>query len=216
MICTLNRYVTFAFLVTALLYLSCLTYLSYPLTTLLKPLPIFCLMIGVWQSNLMPWAGRLLTCALIFSVFGDIVLTLPLEKGLELGIGGFLLAHCCYIVLFLKDYQFRLTHFMCYLPVLFVAGFAAFLLIPHLGALLIPVIIYLGILLLMVFFAFQVKHQGGLIAFGALIFFLSDLMLAFYLFAPPAVDLRIAIMAAYYSAQCLLISGLIIAHKRGM
>ena len=207
------KHAVFAFLFTAVIYLACVSFISYPLTTLLKPIPIACLIIGVLRTELLIGVKALIASALGFSLLGDIVLTLPAPLALELGIGSFLLAHCFYIALFFKAFKFRTSHLFYYVPILALMIFLALVLIPYLGALFIPVMVYFCILMLMVFSAFQVSHQGLIIGAGALSFMVSDLTLAFNLFAYPQVDVRVFIIFSYYIAQLLLTWGLVTLYK---
>lgn len=211
---TLPKHAILAFLFTALTYLGLVSFITYPLTTLLKPVPIICLLIGVLRMNILPRAKTLIIFALSFSALGDVVLTLPISLALELGIGCFLLAHSFYITLFLKAFKYRLSHIVYYLPILLLMIVCAQILIPALGSLLIPVIIYFCILMVMVFSAFQVNQQGLIIGAGALSFMLSDLTLGFNLFAYPQLNVRILIMLSYYVAQLLLIWGLVKIFKQ--
>lgn len=199
---------SYAFLVTAFLYLILVSFISYPLNTLLKPIPIACLILGVLQRDLIPWAKIMLVLALGFSLAGDIVLTLPVTLSLEVGIGCFLLAHCCYIVLFLNSFKFNRLQLLYFLPVLLLMGFVAYTMIPYLGALLIPVMIYFCVLMTMAFTAFQVKKEGLVIGSGALLFLLSDMTLALGLFIYPQVDVRLFVMFTYYAAQFFLTWGI--------
>lgn len=197
------------FLVTAVVYVSVVSYISYPLTTFLKPLPIVCLIAGVLASHCLRWAKVLLVIALLLSSIGDIVLTLPIHFVIELGIGFFLWAHCCYIALFIKSYKYDISHLVYFLPILILIGVIGSILIPKLGSLLIPSLIYISVLMIMVYNAFQVKEQSFLIGSGAVLFLISDLSLAFNLFKYPELDLRIIIITTYYVAQFLLAWGLI-------
>ena len=210
---TLAKNTQVSFLFTAGIYLILLSFIGYPLTTVLKPIPIICLIIGVLRADLLPKRKALLVIALGLSALGDIVLTLPIPLDLELGIGCFLFAHCFYIALFLKAFKYRVAHLFYYLPVLIVMTFFAVILIPFLGSLFIPVMIYSCILMLMVFSAFQVARQGFIIGAGAISFMLSDLILAFNVFVYPQIDAGIFIMFSYYSAQLLLTCGLIGLYK---
>ncbi|KGP62398.1 membrane protein [Legionella norrlandica] len=197
------------FLFTATLYLLSVSFIQYPLTTFLKPLPIACLIIGVLRASLFLWAKILLILALVFSLVGDIALTLPIPLQLELGISYFLLAHCFYIALFLKSFQFSKLHFLYYLPILVLMSFVAFILIPHLGALFLPVMIYFCVLMFMVFCAFQAKKETLTVGSGALFFLVSDLTLALNLFLYAQADVRVFVMFTYYVAQFLLTFGLV-------
>ncbi|HFR5453750.1 TPA: lysoplasmalogenase family protein, partial [Legionella pneumophila] len=102
-----SKPVSWVFLFTAVIYLVSLSFIQYPATTVLKPIPIVCLIVGVFRTFLPLLAKIFLILALVFSLAGDVVLTLPVALQLELGIGCFLLAHCFYIALFLKSFQFN-------------------------------------------------------------------------------------------------------------
>lgn len=210
-----SKPVSWIFLFTAVIYLVSVSFIQYPVTTVLKPIPIACLIFGVFRTSLLLSAKVFLILALVFSFAGDVVLTLPISLQLELGIGCFLLAHCFYITLFLKSFQFNKLYFFYYLPILLLMGFVAFSMIPYLGDLLIPVMTYFCILMLMVFCAFQVKKETLTISSGALFFLISDLTLALNLFIYTQADVRIFVMFTYYVAQFLLTFGLVRIYKDG-
>ncbi|SNV98662.1 putative inner membrane protein [Legionella pneumophila] len=211
-----SKPVSWVFLFTAVIYLVSLSFIQYPATTVLKPIPIVCLIVGVFRTFLPSLAKIFLILALVFSLAGDVVLTLPVALQLELGIGCFLLAHCFYIALFLKSFQFNKLHFFYYILILLLMAFIAFTIIPYLGDLLIPVMIYFCVLMLMLFSAFQVKKETLTIGSGALFFLISDLTLALNLFVYTQADVRIFVMFTYYVAQFLLTFGLVrLYEKRG-
>jgi uncharacterized membrane protein YhhN len=202
------------FVGTAAFYLLSLSFISYPLTTILKPLPILCLIIGVCLANIAFMIKLFLVMALAWSLIGDIVLTLPITLQLEFGIGSFFIAHCFYITLFLKSYQFNRLQFCYYIPVFVFMCCIAFILMPLLGGLLVPVLAYFIVLMTMVFTAFQVNDQRLAIGSGALLFMCSDVTLALNLFLIPGMDARIFIMFTYYAAQFLLTFGLVMLYKQ--
>ncbi|WP_369411312.1 lysoplasmalogenase [Legionella bononiensis] len=204
---------SYAFLFTAALYLILVSFISYPLNTLLKPIPIACLILAVLQRDMLSWTKMALVAALGFSLAGDIILTVPVALQLELGIGCFLLAHCCYIALFIKSFKYNGVHLAYFAPVLLVMGFIAYMMIPYLGALLIPVMVYFCVLMFMAFTAFQVKSESLIIGSGALFFLISDLSLALNLFIYPQVDVRIFVMFTYYVAQFLLTWGVVSSYR---
>lgn len=202
-----------AFVLTAAVYLVSLTFISYPYTTLLKPLPIVCLIVGVCLANLPKLVKLLLACALACSLIGDVVLTLPIKLQLEFGIGSFLIAHCFYITLFVRSFCFNSRQLLYFLPILVVMLLIALKLVPVLGDLLIPVMIYILVLMTMVFTSFQVQKERLLLGSGALLFVLSDMTLALSLFLYTNMDARLVIMFTYYAAQFLLTSGLVGLYK---
>ncbi|WP_203455699.1 lysoplasmalogenase [Legionella sp. MW5194] len=197
------------FLVFAFLYLLLLPFINYPLTTILKPLPIVCLMILV---KTMPQDFRiklLLTLALGFSLGGDVVLTHPSQLAFMIGMVCFLLAHCVYINLFLRDFQFNRNRLMISLIPLSLAigGYSYFH--TAFGQLAIPILVYLIALLTMVFSAFQVKQQAGTIISGACFFLVSDSLLGLGLFVIPSRWMPLAVMITYYLAQLFITTGVL-------
>ena len=212
---TLSKPILYGFVLTALVYLISLSFIDYPLNTILKPIPILILIIGVIRSDLIPWAKMSLVGALGFSMLGDMILTMPfIAFFLQAGIGCFFVTHIFYSFLMLLQFQFSKTFLIYYFLVLFMVIIMTLYLIPYLGNFLIPVLAYISILLLMVFSAFQVKDYRLMMSFGALNFIVSDFILAFNLFADQQSDMRIIIMLTYYLAQFLLINGLCGLYKR--
>lgn len=212
---TLPKSVVVAFLFTGVIYLIAVSFIHYPLNTLIKPIPIVCLIIGVLQSERLALLVKMvLILALGFSLIGDIVLTLPIQLTLELGIICFLLAHCCYIFLFVKHYQFCLVHLVYIVPILGLSACLFYLLFPNLGSLFIPVLIYFSVLLIMVFTAYQVKGTPLFLMIGASSFWLSDSILAYNVFVESKMDLSILVMLTYYLAQLFLVSGLVGLYRK--
>ncbi|WP_298625344.1 lysoplasmalogenase [uncultured Legionella sp.] len=211
---SLPKPASYAFLFSAALYLVLVSFIGFPLNTVLKPIPIAFLIVGVLLSSIAPGARFMIVAALTFSLLGDVVLTLPIVLQLEIGIGCFLLAHCFYIGLFFKSYQYNELHLLYFFPVLLLMSFIAYFMLPYLGDLLIPVMVYFCVLMLMAFFAFQVKEEGIAIISGALFFLMSDFTLALNLFIYPQSDVRIFVMFTYYVAQFLLTWGLVCLYKR--
>ncbi|HEX6179608.1 MAG TPA: lysoplasmalogenase [Chitinophagaceae bacterium] len=166
------------------------------------------------------WAFRL---ALLFSLMGDVALLFEDRDPLFFmaGLGSFLIAHIFYIVAFVgirKLYraggqasQPGLQWGWIIFTVLYV-GTLLYSLMPYLGELKIPVIVYacvLGSMLVAVTHAFpKLYSKPGIICLaGALFFVISDSLLAlnkFYMGFPLS---GIAIMLTYALAQYLLTIG---------
>ncbi|KTD71484.1 transmembrane protein [Legionella steelei] len=193
-------------LLSIILYLGLLSFIQYPLTTILKPIPIALLMLFTLQVNCSKQVKTLLLFALGFSLLGDVFLTLPIKIALHVGILAFMATHCTYIWLFLKNICFRGKNLLSFLPILVFVLVSFYFLSPYLGEMEKPVAVYLCLLTLMVFCAFQVKQQSLLTRIGACLFLLSDFVLSLNLFVlanntPTAV----LIMFLYYTAQFLLV-----------
>ncbi|KTD58629.1 transmembrane protein [Legionella sainthelensi] len=190
-------------------YLILLPFIQYPITTLLKPIPIILLLLYTSQTTLEQPIKRLLIGALSFSFMGDIVLTLPIKAALQAGILAFMATHCTYISLFLKEGQFHKKNFFSFLPILVFVLIGGYFLWPYLGEMKKPVSLYLFLLTFMVFCSFQVKQQSLLIRLGACLFLLSDFTLSLDLFVlTPSKSFAVLIMFLYYLAQFLLVVGI--------
>ena len=181
-----------------------------------KPLLMPLLMMGfsITAANRGGVLFKLMFAALFLSWCGDIFLQM---KGFFIpGLLSFLLAHICYIFYFLeidktKKGWIQLQPLMC-LPVLLYILLFLYLLFPYLGSFKIPVIVYgitIGSMLLM---AMNTKYKldartSSLFINGALLFVISDSVLAVNLFANQQLLLSVLVMATYAGAQFLLVKG---------
>lgn len=143
--------------------------------------------------------------AIVLSWGGDVLLGMPGDLGFLIGLGCFLLAHAVYVL------QFRRSLRVGRMPrsaVIFVVWWVALLivLVPHLGALTLPVAAYGAVLGLS---AATALATNRLVAIGATIFLASDTVLAFKLFWPDFSlwQVDFIIMAGYVSGQGLIAWG---------
>jgi uncharacterized membrane protein YhhN len=192
------------------LYLLVLPLISYPVTTFLKPIPILLLILFTLQlhpqKEVMNWVRVALGCALV----GDMVLTLPTKTALNGGIFAFMITQALYISIFLKNWQLQKKQLALFVPVLLFVLIGFYYLWPYFGLMKLPITLYLCLLILMVFCAFQTKRPSPLIRLGALVFLLSDFILALDLFVLPHNSIiAVLIMLFYYMAQLLLVLGII-------
>ncbi|KTD20895.1 transmembrane protein [Legionella lansingensis] len=197
------------FFVSSIVYLGLLPFIHYPINSLIKPIPIALLLVLTWQSFASKETKTLLSVALVFSLLGDIILTVPADLALKAGILSFILAHCAYIALYLRDTQLQIKRWLYFLPVLVFIAINYIYMYPYLGKMTIPATVYLSFLSIMVLTAFQVKQHPRLIISGACLFLLSDFLLALNQFV--LVDnkmINFLIMLTYYLAQLLLVYGL--------
>jgi len=161
---------------------------------------------------------RILLAALFFSWLGDVFLLLENRNGLFfiLGLSAFLTAHLLYILYFLRIRSDR-DSFFRKRPVMLLAVLAyvielLFLLWPGLDAMKIPVVVYATVIGTMLCLAlWQCGRVGNrtayLFAAGAMLFVLSDSVLAIDRFRHPFTGSGILVMATYVAAQVLLASG---------
>lgn len=202
------------FWIAAIGYLSIVSQIAFPLTSVLKPLPIICLIFMTTRGSL-DWTRKvLLTAALLLSSIGDILLTLPVVDQLVLGLGAFLFAHLIYIRLF--TLKIRLTQAKVCLCLLLLCCSASFLwfMLPHLGPLKSAVMVYVMVISLMGMSAIVGEAHTRLTVLGALLFMGSDAMIALNHFLYPQLNFTLPIMLAYYTAQFLIVSGTVGAKVR--
>ncbi|MBN1934808.1 MAG: lysoplasmalogenase [Anaerolineae bacterium] len=148
---------------------------------------------------------------LILSFIGDMLLMFPGNKRFLLsGLIVFLLGHVAYTITFLCVGRVHVAD-LASLAVLAVLAVLVFVsLRPNLGAMQIPVGLYIAVISLMVNRAIATLYdptfataQGWMIAIGALLFYISDLILAYGRFGKPLKYHRIS-LAFYYTGQVLI------------
>ncbi|WP_026952980.1 lysoplasmalogenase [Algoriphagus mannitolivorans] len=187
-----------------------------------KPLILLGLILYFYRIT-RPIASTLLTKsilgALIFSWIGDVLLLWP--SLFIYGLGAFLMAHICYIIGFrlaqsgpngLGQVNF-IKSFFFNLPIYIVAAFIFYLINPNLGALKIPVIAYILVIVSMVVTARERFGKCSPASFwqvfiGAILFLVSDGVLAMARFYKDFPESGILIMGTYATAQLLIVMGI--------
>ena len=182
---------------------------------LLMPLLILAFARGHQHKNIF---SRLMISGLIFSWLGDISLMQEDKNGIFfiLGLCCFLTTHILYILFFLRIPSGQKSYFRKYPLLLLVIVVYVFelmvLLWPYLGGLKIPVLVYALIIgTMLTLAAWQYKRIPDKIAFlfigGALLFVLSDSILALNKFRQALPSAGILIMLTYIAAQTLIVLG---------
>ena len=163
--------------------------------------------------------------ALFFSFLGDVLLMFQSQKQVffMLGLAAFLTAHIFYILYFIqlmKKQGTRRWKFPVVIGVTMYAVAMFSILAPSLGMLKIPVTVYTVVISLMLITAAHAMRPGSfagaLIVFGALLFVISDSVLAFNKFYSPFAFASFAIMITYILAQGCLVAGALCLHKKGL
>lgn len=177
-------------------------YLFKPLTTAL--IILIALLAPTEASSFYKWA---IVIGLLFSLAGDVFLMLPKDRFLT-GLSSFLVAHICYIVAFASRASWE-DAFLPLLPFLLAGAVFIRVLWPHLNSFRLPVLVYSLAIIAMGWCALlswiQTEHPGGPWAFsGALLFIVSDAVLAFNRFVHAFKPAQAIIMITYFSAQLLI------------
>ena len=174
-------------------------------------------------------ARRWLVAGLLFSALGDVILALPAalsgalgasagasfgQSSFMAGLGAFLVAHLCYVAWFLAlDRRWRLARLVG--PLIY-AGILLVILWPHLGPMLAPVLAYAVVITLMLWRALAAAQGNGVAilqssaAWGAILFVLSDSLIALNRFVDPLPMATLLIMLTYWAGQC----GIFLTHRR--
>jgi len=149
----------------------------------------------------------LVTAGLFFSLLGDVALMFR-EKWFTAGLVAFLTAHVFYILAFKPGpgHQAATTVF---LPFVLYGLLMFFLLAPGLGKMKLPVLVYIAAITVMAGFAAgRFVDLGGtqpLLAFaGAVLFLISDSVLAYDRFAKKIRPAQILILGTYFPAQLFI------------
>jgi alkenylglycerophosphocholine/alkenylglycerophosphoethanolamine hydrolase len=147
------------------------------------------------------------SAGIVLSLAGDVLFAQPGDVGFILGLGAFLLAHVAYTILFLGPLKTSGMPRLAAIYGLWWFGLLAILL-PHLGTLAVPVVVYGGVLGLS---AASALGTNRMIAIGAALFLLSDSVLACKLFLPGFEFWQqdFVIMVLYCAGQGLIALGVV-------
>ena len=179
-----------------------------PLATLLV-IAMAALSFAEAEMNLVYTLGVLV--GLVLSLRGDIALMFPdNRKAFMTGLVLFLLAHIAYAITFTVLDSLHTTDWLTALALLVIGGGFFFLIRGGLGTMKIPVIVYLVVISVMVNQALSTfagsmfsQRQAWMISVGAILFYISDVILAANRFWKPFTYNRIS-LAFYYAGQCLI------------
>lgn len=182
-----------------------LHYIGKPLTTLL----ILWLALSA-QPSVDTRYRRAVLAGLVLSLIGDVFLMLPGDHFVP-GLVAFLLAHVCYIVAFAPGSGGR-ARAVGFVLVAVVAGGNLAGVLPRVDeALRIPVLAYVAVLATMAAFALArmwtpaiaqaLPRSARLAAIGAILFMVSDSLLAWDRFAGGVPARTLMVLGTYYAAQ---------------
>lgn len=170
---------------------------SFLLDFLIKPLPIWCLAIYTYQKK-----NALLTVGLLFGSLGDIFLTNSVEVYFKLGLSSFLIGHIFYIIYFIKNFKFNFKGLLISLIILFASIGVSYWIIPNLQQdLKIPVLVYIFVITTMAITTNFYQYWNIYAIVGAVLFLISDSMIAINQFVQPFPYAQLGIMLFYYLGQ---------------
>ena len=147
---------------------------------------------------------------LALSLVGDVALMFPSQRAFLIGLVAFLLAHVVYTIVFTVYSGFQPADLITGVILLAIAVAVYRYLLPGLGRMKVPVAVYVLIICLMVNRALSTLFgdvfspaAAWLVAVGAFLFWISDLMLGINRFRRPFAWNRIS-LAFYFGGQLLI------------
>jgi uncharacterized membrane protein YhhN len=152
-----------------------------------------------------------LGAALAVSTLGDVLLDLDPQRLFVFGLGSFLVAHLIYTAVFVRNRQRPLAPGVSQmlpagLVLLYSATVSAWLL-PSLGMLVVPVAIYMCAITAMVLSAILARFSNPWVAVGAVLFLISDSLLAVNKFKTPVPFRDVLVWTTYYVGQFCIANG---------
>ena len=185
--------------------------------SLLMPALIGSCLAVPWSNPSLRWT---IITALLFSWMGDIALLFRanMVPAFLIGLGMFLVAHLFYIVGSVRTgVSFSSGPVSLGVTAVLIGGgiFLVHLLYPSLGSMQVPVMLYATVIIAMgIMAAMRAGHTSGtsynLVLSGAVLFIISDSVIALNKFYAPFEGAGIFIMTTYLLAQYLLTSGFLL------
>ena len=208
------------FFLVAVAELIAVTFNIALIQTIAKPLIMITLMsyylLSVSERN------NFFVVALVFCWIGDVLLMFQGDEMFFIyGLVAFLSGHVLYVFSYKQMRDPESVHgllstqkFRFSFPIILAGTGLVVVLLPHLGELKIPVMIYALVITIMVLqalfrFGFTSKRSFTLIFVGALFFMISDSALAINKFMKPLPMASLLIMVTYMTAQYLIVEGAI-------
>jgi uncharacterized membrane protein YhhN len=191
-------------------YLVSAPWLPYPGHPLIKAAPILLLALVILSRAQRSGARLLFGAGLLFSAGGDVVLATRIPLYFVIGLSLFFVAHVFYAMSFCA--RQRVGFLTRTLPLALVLGIVtamAVLVLPRTGALLVPVAAYVLAITTMAVLAAVQKHDALPLYVGAVLFVVSDSIIALNKFVAPVPWAGFLIMSTYYLAQFLLARGIL-------
>lgn len=202
-------------LVASVIYLAFVSGPASPMRAGLKTLTISVLALlpltyaGVPGAHVMGLA--ILSLALALSALGDLLLALKnQERFFVWGLVSFLLAHVAFLAAFVPytDVPQGGT-VLAIIAVLAGAGLFLRVLVPRLGKMTVPVLCYFTVIMAMVAAALSVREASWILGAGAMLFALSDSLIAVRKFLQPFPRINEAVWITYCTAQFMIAAALL-------
>lgn len=175
------------------------------------PLSALFVVVAVMQPHPAPPYYHAILVGLVLGLIGDVCLALQGNKAFRAGLVSFLLGHVAYVVAFVGLTESRDWMTPVHLLVVAVGAGVFWWLYPHLGAMRVPVGLYVIVISVMAAAAWVAFSNPALnrtgpwaLLLGAVSFYVSDIFVARDRFMKPAFANRLLGLPLYYAGQFLL------------
>ncbi len=215
------------FLIAALVFAGLESFALYKkmhkLEWVAKPAVMVCLFVWLVTAVGLEGAAFWFGVGILFSLAGDILLMFSVDRFFLFGLVAFLFAHLAYIL----GFNIPFPNFSAWSMILAILiGWSGARVIRRIlttvlekgqGRLRLPILVY-GVVISLMLLSAVIKlndltwHAGAalLVAGGAFLFYLSDIILAWNKFVAPIQNGRIYNIALYHLGQIMLIAGVIL------
>lgn len=216
----LRKYIYRVFWVIVFIGLIAIVFGLTTIDLIFKPLIIPALVVALMLKSENTRGKKKILLALVFSFLGDVFLQFEDRNPVFFiaGLASFLVTHLLYIAYFYQikqsgDSPAKKYPFSPFIILLYAIGLV-YLLYPKLGDLKIPVIVYACVISAMLYLCLCVPYKVGkmtsrLFVSGALLFVLSDSILAINKFYAPFSAADFLIRITYCVAQYFIVKGFI-------
>ncbi|MEH6388945.1 lysoplasmalogenase [Pseudomonas profundi] len=201
--------------VLGLIYLALLPLQPYPLSWLLKPIPMLLFAVLAWRA----YPGKIGAClgvGFVAAAAGDFFLDYGARDGLFIqALSAFLINQLAFIAGFALMARGKPWLRWRMLPVTLYSLLLVLWLVPAAGAYQIPVAIYLLCLYTMALMACRVEDKVGMLWLGAMLFVIADSLIGVNKFAQPFTYAIPVIVICYFTGQTLIVLGVLRVKRRG-
>lgn len=152
-----------------------------------------------------------LALALALSALGDFFLALKDQQRFFVpGLASFLAAHIAYVAVFIPHTAMpNAAALAIIVATIAAAGLFLIRIAPNLGKLKLPVFAYFAVIMAMVATALSIPNASWLLGAGAILFALSDSLIAVRKFMRPVSGINEAVWVTYCAAQFMIAAALL-------
>ena len=204
----MSRNLLGSFILFAIIFILTIPIQPYPGSVAVKAVPAVCLAL-LCLLKVKGMRGRLLFLAFLLCASGDAALSLDSGRYFIAGLVLFLLAQLTFLTTFALDFGPRRGNVLLAAILIVYAAVMGAILKPYLADMVIPVFVYLTVITAMSVMAALRAPANRRIVAGAVVFVVSDSILAVNKFASPVPAADFFVMITYYAALFLIATGFV-------